>query len=380
MLDTETIKCDFCKSNNLELIYSVPTSKKGADVYICEKCNLVQSIYKNKTSNLKRIQSLSSDADWGNIRHGKKTRLSLSLNILNKFIQLDDIKSVLDIGSNRGHFVNYIISHSNTIEVDAIEPDTNILEEYSSNHRLSIHKTRFENFASHKKYDLIYCCHTLEHADSASLMLGKIYDLLSENGVVYIDVPDLAMIEDIFNVQEFFIDKHKFHFSKKVLINYLIYLGFNVIDQSYESRNIILVCTKNRDTNIIKQKIQNYIQNLITNRELLNKASKYIQTLSKENTVAIYGASQILDAMIKYGNLDLSQISYLIDDFLCGYIDSVQNKSILNINNLQNKNIDYMILLTKSSTGIILEKLKLNNINIKHSILLEDLFKEMTYA
>jgi hypothetical protein len=211
-------------------------------------------------------------------------------------------------------------------------------------------------------------------------MLGKIYDLLSEDGVVYIDVPDLAMIEDTFNVQEFFIDKHKFHFSKKVLINYLVFLGFDVIDQSYESRNIILICTKNKNINTTKQKIQNYIQNLATNRELLNKVSKYIEKLSKKNTIAIYGASQILNAMIEYGNLDLSQIAYLIDDFLYGYIDSVQNKSILNIKNLQNKNIDYMILLTKSSTAIILEKLKSNNINIKYLILLEDLFKEITHT
>lgn len=374
MQTTETLKCDFCESLNLTLIYDVPTSKKFSTIYACKNCGLVQTIYKQHMKELDRQISLSSDADWGNVRHGKKTRLDLSINIISQFTKIENLKCVLDIGSNRGHFVNYILNNSSAT-IDAIEPDPNILSEYKADSRLNLHNIRFENFAINKTYDLIYCCHTLEHADSASNMLRGIRDLLSDNGILYLDVPDIQMIKDDINIQEFFIDKHKFHFSTGVLVRYLEFLGLDVTDVAYEPRNIILICKKKNFDLVNKKDIDNYRILLKNNRQKLLTISTYIEELSKQSKVAIYGASQILNALIKYGNLNLTNINYLIDDFLNGYIQTINNKPIITITDIRNQSIDNLILLTRSSTNTILDKIKNNQIAVNNIISFETLMK-----
>ena len=175
MINTIDKKCDFCQSKNIEELYRVPTSQKSAVIYSCKDCGLVQTIYNQKQNHiLNKKQSLSSDANWGNIRHGKKVRLSTSLSAISNLIDLSSVKRVLDVGSNRGSFVNYILSESTGALVDAIEPDSTILSEYKKSDRLRIYNTRFEYFETDQSYDLIYCCHTLEHAESASCKLKKI--------------------------------------------------------------------------------------------------------------------------------------------------------------------------------------------------------------
>jgi hypothetical protein len=179
------------------------------------------------------------------------------------------------------------------------------------------------------------------------------------------------MLSDKLNIQEFFIDKHKFHFDSSVLDKFLTSLGLEVIDCSVEDRNIVFCCIKKykRFTNNITE----YINTIQINRDKLYNASKTIQNLASSHSVAIYGASQNLNALIKYGKLELKNISYIIDDHLYGYIDTIQDKHILSIDKIKDTNIEYFILLTKSSTELIIEKIKNHNINVKYFISIADL-------
>lgn len=370
MINTIDKECDFCQSKNIEKLYDVPTSQKSAIIYGCKECGLMQTAF-NQNNTLNRKQSLSSDADWGNIRHGKKVRLSPSLSAITNDINLSSVQNVLDVGSNRGSFVNYILSESPNVFIDAIEPDSQILSEYKKSDRLHIHNIRFEQFVTNQKYDLIYCCHTLEHADSASYMLKKMVSLLSTNGLLYIDVPSIEMLSDTSNIQEFFIDKHTFHFDKTVLQKFLAHLGLTVIDRSSDSRNIIFCCLKNDKS--YKTIIGSYIETMSNNRQKLINISRKLEALSLNSSVAIYGASQNLNALIKYGNFNISNIKYIIDDYLYGHIDLIQNKKIITVRDINNTNIDYMVLLTKSSTDAVIQKINSHNINVKEFILLEEL-------
>lgn len=352
------MECDFCKSVNLNTVYDVPTSLIGAQIKECTDCGLVQSVYK-QISNKHKHKSISCGADWGNVRHGKKIRLNDSVIILKQNKILLEKLNILDIGSNRGHFTNYILTNFKS-KITAIEPDKNILQEYKHSKRLKLLNTRFEDVNITEKYDLVYCCHTLEHAASASSMLQKIRSCMKNNSYLYIDVPSIQVLSKNDTVEEFFIDKHTFHFSKEVLVNYLKYLGFDINWANDDTYNITILARKQNKS--IDKNIQNYIKTKKYNIKKLKKIGKYINTVSNKEKICLYGATKIYDALVKYGNLNTQKITYIVDDFLQGYITQVHGKELTPSNFITSNNTNIVFLLTRSATLPLLKKLEEKNI------------------
>ena len=105
--------CDLCLSKLLIDVYSPIDSNKKSKVFICKKCGLVQSYFKNKSRNLKKI--VTYGANWGNIRDGKGFSSSNTLKILKKNLNLNNVKHCLDIGSNRGSFINELGAHNKKV-------------------------------------------------------------------------------------------------------------------------------------------------------------------------------------------------------------------------------------------------------------------------
>jgi SAM-dependent methyltransferase len=351
------MQCDFCKCNSLTKIYDVPTSRIGACVHSCDNCGLIQSLYANK-ENKHTNKSISSGADWGNVRHGKKIRLDASISFIETKCELSKVKRVLDIGSNRGHFVNYILKVNSNCNIVAIEPDNRILDGYDKNHRLTVLNSRFENYNEVDKFDFIYCCHTLEHADSAHEMLVHAISLLEEDGYMYIDVPSLSVVSDKTNVQEFFIDKHTFHFSISILHKHLTHLGLTIVDCKDDMHNIVFLCQKKNKSIANFCMIEKYKTILDSNYKKLTYVSSLIEDICANKRVAIIGASKIYDSLVKYGNFNSKNVKYLIDDYLSGYIDEVHGKPIFKQEDVQFKEIDVVILLTKSATNDLMTSLK----------------------
>jgi 2-polyprenyl-3-methyl-5-hydroxy-6-metoxy-1,4-benzoquinol methylase len=346
--------CDFCKSTNTSPLYKVPTSLIGSQVMECKDCGLVQSVFKN-LKNKHRHKSISCGADWGNVRHGKKIRLNTSINIFKKYkIPLNKI-SVLDVGSNRGHFTNYILTNFNST-VTAIEPDSSILQDYKHCKKLNLQNIRFENFLSKNKYDLVYCCHTLEHVTSACNTLLTIRKCMKDNGYLYIDVPSIQVLQKQDAIEEFFIDKHTFHFSKEVLENYLKFLGFKIIYSNDDTYNITILAQKKlfQHSTVIKK----YNNNRKNNLKKLKQIGQYINKISTKSKVTLYGASKIYDALVKFGKLNLVNISYVVDDYLQGYLDSVHGKKLTPFSLINRQNTDVVIILTRSATDKLAKQIK----------------------
>ena len=351
------MQCDFCKCNSLTKIYDVPTSRIGACVHSCDNCGLIQSSFRNK-ENKHTNKSISSGADWGNIRHGKKIRLEPSISFIETKCELSKVKRVLDIGSNRGHFVNHLLKINSNCNIVAIEPDNKILDDYDKDHRLNVLNTRFENYTELDKFDFIYCCHTLEHADSAHEMLIHAISLLEEDGYLYIDVPSLSVLYDKTNVQEFFIDKHTFHFSISILHTHLIDLGLTIVDCNDDMHNIVFLCQKKNKSIANLCMIEKYKTTLENNYKNLNYVSNLIEDICANKRVAIIGASKIYDSLVKYGNFNPTNVKYLIDDYLSGYISEVHGKTIFKQEDVPFNEIDVVILLTKSATNDLVTSLK----------------------
>lgn len=318
-------KCDICNSELTEVCYKPHNSRYDVEVYQCSVCSTVQS--KKKLKNPKKFKTVSCDADWGNVRHGKSLRLDTLKKIFFKDFNFLDIKTCLDIGSSRGDFVNYAIDENSSLLIDAVEPDSSVIDNYHTT--VNIINDRFENVElKNDYYDLIYSCQTLEHASSADDMIRRSKSLLSNKGLMLIDIPSIEIINDEKIIEEFFIDKHTFHFNEETFEYLLAKNGLRVLKKDYNKYNLSVLCCKDSKSSYsyppkknIKRLCYQYAKNREQNRKLLKSlVDNKIMPLIKRQKVAFWGASRTLDALVKYGALDLSNAHIIVDSYLHGKI------------------------------------------------------------
>lgn len=382
------MKCDFCKSDKLKFLFIPFGTKRKSKVYLCQKCNLVQSFYSKKHN--KKIKSASCDADWGNIRHGKALNHKKSIICIEKIEnKKNEIIKILDIGSNRGHFLKSVpYLFPNRKLVIGIEPDKSICPKKICDQKTRIIFKKLENSnLKHTKFDFVFCSHTLEHARSAASMINSIRKLIEISGFFYLEVPNLKIINDSYAVEEFFIDKHSFHFEKKSLISFLKFSKFKIHSDYSDNWNLRLLCipqteikknpkffspTDSRKTwQKTYKKLLKYRSNLIRNRRRLPKISAEIKKLSHKYKIVLFGAGRILDSLNKYGNLKPSKSLLCVDNYLSKYLKSNTGFKIFNHTRIKKFKPQIGIILAKSSTNEIYKILKAYN--LKRVIKFKDL-------
>jgi SAM-dependent methyltransferase len=96
--------------------------------------------------------------------------------------------TVLDVGSGGGEHSE--IFTNNNKQVDCVDLGNSLYFKRKKDDK-NIIKQNFLEFATNKKYDLVWCSHILEHQKNVGVFLTKCYDLLSENGLLCITVPPM---------------------------------------------------------------------------------------------------------------------------------------------------------------------------------------------
>jgi 2-polyprenyl-3-methyl-5-hydroxy-6-metoxy-1,4-benzoquinol methylase len=276
---------------------------------------------------LPKVKSLSSDANWGNIRHAKGLRLdSQKLNLRKILGRLIEGSSVLDIGSSRGQFLNWAQSEFPHLVFLGVEPDESLISSTAVNAGIPVICSYYGDAdeIQNERYDFIFCNHTLEHVDDALDMLRRMKNHLNPGGRVWIDFPNIEGTVDPFLYEEFFIDKHMFHFSPETLTRMLAKVGFVVEESFGDSMNIVFLVASHdeiksahseaTDYDKIKNKFkaEEYSQNLLKNRMRIPKLVEKIRSIPE---LKIYGGGRILDGLVKHGDLDVSKIT-IADKYL----------------------------------------------------------------
>ena len=375
-------------NRNIDFFYKPVNSKRGMSVGVCKDSGLIQS-FQTKEKPSKRIQSISCDADWGNIRHGKGLRFDIFHNVVDKHINYNKIREVLDIGSNRGNFTNFILNQSQNISVVAVEPDKNIVSNYKDLDRVQFYNNRFgEVDLEKKKFDFVYCSHTLEHANSAKGMLEKISSHTKKEGYLFLEVPNLCNIEDSNIVEEFFIDKHTFHFDRTNLKNLVISYGFQLLyENSIEDKyNITLLFKKSSiksdlivpDENLYKlhkSNILKYQVNLQDNRRILKDlVENKLNPLLDKQKVGIWGAARIFDALVKYGKLNTKKVGILVDGHLWDKIDEAHGLKIHRPEYLRVYEPQVVLILARSAEENLAKRANL--FGVRHVIRFNELMDQ----
>lgn len=382
-------QCDFCSASLEATVYQPQNSQRAAQVCICSHCGLTQSIY--GITHFKRISTLSCDADWGNVRHGKGARLKAALCMLNKHVDWATVHRVLDVGSNRGDFLLWLRKNQPHKVIHAVEPDSSLVGTYQNESGIELTIARLEDITLIPAgYDFIYCAHTLEHASSASNMLRQLFTALVPNGLLYLEVPNIEAIALHDTIEEFFIDKHTFHFDRSGLIDFIGSLGFEIVSgkDDIDPFNIALLLCRGPDGGIPtyqlkhagsveahRMLIDNYIHILTDNRVRLRRlVNEHIIPFMGRQKVAFWGAGRIFDALVKYGNLDTTQVQCLVDSHLWGIVSETHGVAIQRPEYLKRFEPQVVIILARSSAEAIVDEV--HRFGVRHAIKFQDLLAQ----
>jgi 2-polyprenyl-3-methyl-5-hydroxy-6-metoxy-1,4-benzoquinol methylase len=108
---------------------------------------------------------------------------------LEESINIKIINNILEVGCFEGQMTSIL----NDIfkNIDVVEPSIECIEKIKYNYKnINFINTTLENYDTEKKYDLIIICHTLEHTNDPIMALKKAKSLLSDDGYIYIIVPN----------------------------------------------------------------------------------------------------------------------------------------------------------------------------------------------
>lgn len=151
-------------------------------------------------------------------------------------------KNILDAGSGIGAYSIWLAKNFNKAKITGGEIDKNKLS-YSEAIRKQLHLKNvkfvyFDIMKSQNKslYDLIICIDVLEHIDRYEIVLKNFYDLLQNNGYIYIHVPqpNQKRIFSLFKTWHHLDHVHE-GIAKNTLENRLKKLGFQIISSQETS-------------------------------------------------------------------------------------------------------------------------------------------------
>ncbi|MCJ2078269.1 class I SAM-dependent methyltransferase [Methylobacterium sp. E-016] len=357
-------------------------------VFVCSQCGLTQSGFQPYARD--RRQTLSADADWGNVRHGKGLRLQAVRGLV-EGLDLSRVSDILDVGSNRGDFVRWVQQRHPHAAIWAVEPDERIID-YRHSPGVNYRKGKLEDSdLPQEKFGFVYNCQTLEHSNSAVAMLQTIWRAMRPGALMLLDVPNISSIGHSDIVEEFFIDKHVFHFDPSSLRRLVEAAGFEIVSPrgGEDPFNITLFARKiemmpepsgyGQGTPPLDNAalIRAYADTLHRNRERLARlVETKLRPLAKRQRVAYWGAGRIFDALVKYGGLTSSDLHLLVDKYLAGLMPETHGIPIQRPETLRLHEPQVVIVLARSGESAIASRAYA--MGIRHVLKFSELLEQVT--
>jgi SAM-dependent methyltransferase len=334
-MHAELPSCDFCGKDSLSFAYQPEGSSRGLKVYLCRHCGLVQSAPRIDRTEKRYAAAVSSGADWGNVRYGKGFRTQAAMDALARHTDLERAVALLDVGSNRGRFAAAFLEAAPNAHITAVEPDERYAGSCEYLPRTDLIWSRIEDATlADSSFDIVHSCHTIEHLAHPFASLKDHARVLKPGGLLVLDAPNLALIGGDDILEEWFIDKHLYHFSDVTLGRMIEAAGFTIVQHPDPNDRINLlfvarkegtpraeIATDPAEAFRALDLVSAYVATRSANCAALAGAARELESL-KAHRVALWGAGRLFDSLVRVGGFDPSMFTHLIDAHLIQHMDS----------------------------------------------------------
>jgi SAM-dependent methyltransferase len=370
MPDSAPCLCDFCGQDSLSFVYAPERSTRGLTVHLCGHCGLVQSLPRIDRTAARHEAAVSGGADWGNVRYGKGFRTRQAMDALAPYANFEEKLAVLDVGSNRGRFAEAILNAAPNARLVAVEPDERYAQLCGSLPRTELIQARIEKTAlAGAGFDIVHSCHTIEHLAAPFAALQDHARVLKDGGLLVIDAPNTALLGSDDILEEWFIDKHLYHFSARTLTRMIAAAGFTILTppDDKDAINLLIVARKNGavpQTQIAadpaevlsaQSLMKRYAVTRAQNCAALDRAAREISGL-KPRRIAVWGAGRLFDALVLTGGLDPKMLTLLIDAHLIAHMPDRHGMTLSPPEALKNTPVDVIVVMSRGFAGEIVEQ------------------------
>lgn len=252
-----SLRNKFCNTNNYLCIMC-------GLVFISREDNKVKKYYKDggyfkSSPNLALKKALISKSLL--IRLGKE-----KIKDLLDIYKIDfNEKKVLDVGCAYGELL-YVLKNNYQAKAIGIEASTETAKIGRNMFDISIKPILLEEFNSKKKFNVIFCCHTLEHVSNPIKFLAILKKFMNKESILYIEVPNILKPSGGFDLNTFLYDEHIQTFSSYNLSLLFHNLGFSVLQFSDKEFLKFFLTVNKRKQNVKTKEISSEkILNFLTN-------------------------------------------------------------------------------------------------------------------
>jgi len=171
------------------------------EVHVCDMCNLKflspyfseqeldelysKSYFVDSESSDGSLGAASSE-DYEETVASRKTKFLRCIDLLLKL--KPEAKNILDIGAATGSFLN-LVKKEKGLNVEGIEISSYACMEAKEKYNLEIKNCTLGNYQNKEKFDLIHMNHVFEHLDDPNESIKRINQLISDDGLLYIEIP-----------------------------------------------------------------------------------------------------------------------------------------------------------------------------------------------
>jgi len=362
--------CDLCRRDALEFAYQPDQSTRGVSVHLCKHCGLLQSL--PRIDRDKRAPAaVSGGADWGNVRYGKGFRTKVALDALAQHTNLNAEIALLDVGSNRGSFAKAFLAAAPQAHIVAVEPDERVAQSCGTLERTELIQARIEDAALESdRFDVVHSCHTIEHLAHPASVLADHWRVLKTGGFLILDAPNTALLASDDIVEEWFIDKHLYHFSARTLGRMIEAAGFEIMQRPDENdrSNLLFVARKKsfglaqignntNEADDAEELIASYVATRARNLIALTAVASEISRLAPRG-VALWGAGRLFDSLVVHGRFDPSALTLLIDTHLKSLVGERHGCALAEPESLSGSNAGVVVVMSRDFAAEISARAK----------------------
>ena len=208
-------RCPVCGSNEFTLIDKIEYPEGLLKISRCNTCSVSFSSTRFSDEYLKvKYYSKNYEEEIVGDQNYEETSEQFFQGIVDKVKKLKNSGEWLDIGCGRGYLLD--IASKNNFDCYGIDAN----DDFIDNKKIKFfNKNLFETDFNNGKFDIVSMINVLDHLGSPGEYLGKIYDLLGSDRILYIHVPN------------------EYYFNKKVFNKFTGYCP-NVHLVNYSEKNI----------------------------------------------------------------------------------------------------------------------------------------------